>query len=118
MNGRQYRLQENPQGFSEICLSFEDDTGTLTYCHRGRTGQLRFGLSRCIPGSLPFYDMDCAAGGMWLDRDTFYIKVHLLDTSVGSLHMEFYFGENDITVFFKKIEEYLFTEFAGHFYGL
>lgn len=117
INGRIFHLMPNPHGFSEICLTLTEQTGTLTYCYQGRHASLAFGLTSCIPGQMPFYDMAYAASGIWLSENTFYLKVALLDTSVGSLHMEFCFGENDVTLFFKKIEETLFTEFSGHFYG-
>lgn len=117
INGRIFQLTPNPQGFSEICLALKEQTGTLTYCYQGTHASLTFGLTACTPGRMPFYNMACASSGIWLSGDTFYLKVYLLDTSVGSLHMEFCFGENDVTLLFKKIEETLFTEFSGHFYG-
>lgn len=117
INGKIFCLQQNPQGFSEISLTLTEQSGTLSYCYQGKHASLPFGFSSCIPGRMPFYDMACAASGIWLSEDTFYLKIQLLDTSVGSLHMEFCFGEKDVTLFFRKIEETLFTEFSGHFYG-
>lgn len=55
---------------------------------------------------------------MWLDEHTFYIRTHLLDTSVGSVYIQLYFGEGDVTVFMKKQEETLFGEYTGHLYGV
>ena len=46
-----------------------------------------------------------------------YIRVHLLDTSVGSIHIQAVFGESDVTIFLRKQEETLFGEFSGHLYG-
>lgn len=117
INGQRFGLSENPQGFSDISLSFSEDTGVFQYTYKGKEGQIPFGFSSCVLGTIPFYDMKCAASGVWLSKNTFYLKTHIIDTSVGSLHMEFVFGESDVTVFFKKIEETLFKEFSGHFYG-
>ena len=52
-----------------------------------------------------------------LAKTRFYIRVHLLDTSVGSIHIQAVFGESDVTIFLRKQEETLFGEFSGHLYG-
>ena len=92
--------------------------GVLHYTLNGTACQLPFGLNQVIPGRFPVYDMFCASSGMWLDEHTFYIRTHLLDTSVGSIHIQLYFGEKDVTVFMKKQEETLFGEYTGHLYGI
>lgn len=61
--------------------------------------------------------MHYAASAEWLSKNMLYIRVHLLDTSVGSIHIQAVFGESDITVFLRKQEETLFGEFSGHLYG-
>ncbi len=61
--------------------------------------------------------MHYAASAAWLSENTLYIRVHLLDTCVGSIHIQAVFGESDVTIFFRKQEETLFGEFSGHFYG-
>jgi hypothetical protein len=57
------------------------------------------------------------AGAIWLRENVLYIRVHLIDECVGSLRFELYFGEDDVTVFMRKIEETYFKEFDGHLYG-
>ena len=61
--------------------------------------------------------MHYAASAEWLSENMLYIRVHLLDTSVGSIHIQAVFGESDVTVFLRKQEETLFGEFSGHLYG-
>ena len=61
--------------------------------------------------------MRYAASAAWLSENTLYIRVHLLDTCVGSIHIQAVFGDSDVTIFFRKQEETLFGEFSGHFYG-
>lgn len=60
--------------------------------------------------------MRYAASGVWLRPDTLYVKAHIIDEYVGSVHFEFVFGDDDMTVFMKKQEESLFQEFSGHLY--
>lgn len=61
--------------------------------------------------------MRYAASATLLDTNSLYILVHLLDTSVGKIHIQAVFGESDVTVFLRKQEETLFGEFSGHLYG-
>ena len=65
---------------------------------------------------VPVY-MRYAASAEWLSENMLYIRIHLIDTSVGSIHIQAVFGKSDITVFLRKQEETLFGEFSGHLYG-
>ena len=67
-------------------------------------------------GAFPLYDLYYAASGAWLSDGTLYIKAHIIDSYVGSIHFQLSFGENDLTVFIRKKEESLFQEFDGHLY--
>ena len=58
--------------------------------------------------------MHYAASAEWLSENMLYIRVHLLDTSVGSIHIQAVFGESDITVSFASRKKRLFGEFSGH----
>ena len=64
------------------------------------------------------YNNPYTAGAVWLRENVLYIRVHLIGECVGSIAFELYFGEKDITVFMKKIEETYFKEFDGHLYGV
>ena len=112
-----YQMQ-NSSSFTQISLELSPESGVLHYTLDGAACQLPFGLYQVTPCRFPGYDMFCASSGMWLDEHTFYIRTHLLDTSVGSVHFQLYFGENDLTVFMKKQEETLFGEYSGHLYGV
>lgn len=117
IRGQSYRTQgETP--FTNLSLELSEDSGILRYTLDGTDCSLPFGLFRVVSCRFPIYDMFCASSGMWLDEHTFYIRTHLLDTSVGSIHFQLYFGEDDVTVFLKKQEETLFGEYSGHIYGV
>ncbi|MDE7223273.1 MAG: beta-lactamase family protein [Acetatifactor sp.] len=117
IQGLVYRIQ-GCGSFIELSLELSSESGFLHYTLNGADYCLPFGLYQVIPCRFPGYDMFCASSGMWLDEHTFYIRTHLLDTSVGSVHFQLYFGENDVTVFMKKQEETLFGEYNGHLYGI
>lgn len=131
--GKNYLISENTPGFSNIRIEFFDvlpDTckltgqtgggrsgGILYFTLRGTEYSLSFGFGDLVNGLFPVYHMAYAASGVWLDADTLYIKAHIIDAYVGSVHFELAFGKDDVTVFLKKQEESLFTEFNGHLYG-
>lgn len=117
IQGKVYQVQGDSV-FSNLSLELAEREGTLHYTLNGTACQLSFGLDQVIPGRFPVYDMFCASSGMWLDEHTFYIRTHLLDTSVGSVYIQLYFGEGDVTIFMKKQEETLFGEYTGHLYGV
>ncbi len=117
ISGQFFRIREKT-AFADLSLELTEDSGILHYTLGKDACQLPFGLSRVVPSRFPIYDMFCASSGMWLDEHTLYIRTHLLDTSVGSIHFQLYFGEDDVTVFLKKQEETLFEEYSGHLYGV
>lgn len=117
IQGATYIFSENSFGFTSCCLDLSDKEGVFHYEYQGHACSLHFGLQECSAESFPVYGFRCASSGAWIAPDTFYIKCHLIDTSVGSVSMELVFGEDDITVFLKKIEETMLSEYNGHLYG-
>lgn len=137
LSGRLWRAAENSMGFSDIRLDFSANKevpgggvlqmslcagadapggGVLHFTLHGKEYALSFGMGHLAVGSFPLYDMRYAASGVWLTPDTLYIKAHIIDEYVGSVHFQLCFGEDDLTVFMKKQEESLFHEFNGHLY--
>lgn len=112
-----FSIVANEHDFSDLWLTFGKDEGTLSFTLRGKEYQLVFGLGCIRTGIFPVYEQRYAASGVWLADDTFYLRFHIIDAYVGSVHFEFSFGEDDVTVFMRKQEESLFHEFQGHLYG-
>ncbi|MDD6305771.1 MAG: hypothetical protein PUA75_02310 [Clostridiales bacterium] len=128
-----YLCEENDFGFSEFSFDFYDkplvsDTpnnttpqtpcGMLHFTLHGKSYSLSFGFGHLVTGDFPIYHQKYAASGIWFSEDTLYVKFHIIDAYVGSVHFEFCFGECDVTIFMKKQEESLFHEFNGHLYGV
>ncbi|MCF0131763.1 MAG: beta-lactamase family protein [Pseudobutyrivibrio sp.] len=103
--------------FDNIMLSINDDVGRLTYTLNGSPCQLDFGFGRLIEGQFPLYDMHYAASGIWVTEDTLYIRLHIIDEYIGSVHIQLSFDNDSVAVFMKKNEESLFNEYNGHVYG-
>lgn len=111
--------KNNVSGFSEFSFNFDHpQQSVLNYTYNGEHYQLTFGLDSIMTGQFPIYNQFYAGNGIWLDDRTLYIRFHIIDAYVGSVRMQFYFGENDLTVYMKKVEESLFQEFNTHLYAV
>ena len=93
-------------------VTFEFGFGSLKEGTLNMTTHMGNRADEPVPVSIHY-----AASAEWLNESMLYIRIHLLDTSVGSIHIQAVFGESDVTVFLRKQEETLFGEFSGHLYG-
>lgn len=122
INGKTFRIRTDNSGFESFTVRFDktsdaQDIGTLSFFYGQKPYMVQFGLGNLQTGSFPLYDMHYAASGVWLPDGTLYVKAHIIDSYVGSVHFQLSFGENDLTIFMRKKEESLFQEFNGHLYG-
>ena len=93
-------------------VTFEFGFGALKEGTLNMTTHMGNRADEPVPVSMRY-----AASAEWLSENMLYIRVHLLDTSVGSIHIQAAFGESDVTIFLRKQEETLFGEFSDHLYG-
>lgn len=145
VNDMVFRFADNDMEFSDMRIHFSDENisgstngregrdktgnilqendchnllGTLEFTLHGEKCSLSFGLGELVTGDFPVYHQRYAASGVWTSEDTLYLRFHIIDEFVGSVHFEVCFGDGDVTVFMKKQEESLFKEFNGHLYGI
>ncbi|MDE6749537.1 MAG: beta-lactamase family protein [Lachnospiraceae bacterium] len=123
INGRTFCVQTQNTGFESFAVHFntssaskKQDSGSLSFIYKHEPYTIEFGIGNMQTGSFPIYNQNYAASGAWLNDGTFYIKAHIIDSYVGSVHFQLSFGENDLTIFMRKKEESLFKEFNGHLY--
>lgn len=137
-----YSLEENKQGFLGLALTLSNkgpctisftqneqstnapsDNSFFTnyfkdsYQYTSLPIGISFGLNEMVTGDIKKYDAHYTAGATWIRDNDLYIRVHLIGECVGSIRFELFFGDKDITVFTRKIEETYFREFDGHLYG-
>lgn len=114
-----YSFAKNEADFTKCHFTFSKDysEGIFHYSYADKDCSLPFSFTECKEGTFPVYDFFCATSGAWLEDRTLYIKSHIIDTSVGSVHLEFVFGDDDVTIFMKKIEETILDEYNCHLYG-
>ncbi len=115
-----YTFAENSSNFTEAHFTFTEDysEGIFHYCYDGHACTLPFSFTECKRGVFPVYNFFCATSAAWLTENTLYLKSHIIDSSVGSVHLEFVFDDGDVTVFMKKIEETTLNEYNTHLYGI
>ena len=99
-------------------INDDNSEGMLTLKTRDTKLPFPFYLGRNKADILPGYNYKCYSSGYILDESTLYIKTSIIDSIVGSIHFELYFGDNDVTVFIKKIEETMLNEFNATLYGV
>ena len=116
---RCYKLDKNAQGFTELSINIStaDASSILLKRNNSEDIELIFGINKMEEGIFPIYNCKYTAGAVWLRDNVLYIRFHLIGESVGSVRFELYFGDNDVTVFMRKVEETYFKEFEGHLYG-
>lgn len=118
IDGKVFYFVENQNSFTDMQLFFDTaNQGKFTYDYAGQHCELAFGLSQCTESTFPVYDMYCCTSGGWISPNTFLIHCQLLDSSVGTVQFELCFGDKNVSVFMKKLEETLFTEYTGALYG-
>ncbi len=119
INGRTYYFTENTYDYTDCRLHFDANgsAGYFAYTYAGNDCRIDFGTNALKTGILDVHDLFYGASGTWTAPNTFYLKCHIIDTSVGSISMEFVFGKDDVTIFMKKVEETYLNEYNCHLYG-
>lgn len=113
-----YRLDANKSGFDELAITLDEHVSSaISFKQDARTCTINFGIGSMCEGSFPIYDIPYTAGAMWTRDNVLYIKAHLIGESVGSVHFQLFFEDDEVTVFMRKIEETYFQEFEGHLQG-
>lgn len=122
INGQTFYVQNENTKFASLTLHLkkipdsQTSIGNLSFIYSKKEYSFTFGIGFMETGFFPIYNLYYAASGAWLTDGTLHIKVHIIDSYVGSIHFQFSFGHNDLVLFMRKQEESLFQEFTGHLY--
>lgn len=113
-----FTLLENKYDLTTVILHIEEKKGTLTCYQADTCYPIHFGLGQIEEDSLPLYNFCYAASAAWLNTETLYIRCHICDTSVGSIHIQLHFAGRQLTIYQRIVEETLSKEFPPcHFTG-
>lgn len=121
--GKRFLIQNSGDfSFMQLDFLYADDRsgadGCITFGYRGKEYRIDFGMGYPKTGVLPLYALRFAASGVWLADSTLYVKVNVIDSCVGSIHFQFSFQGDRMTLFMRKQEESLLEEFTGHLVGI
>ncbi len=114
-----YELKPNAGGFETLSLLLSENAPcTISLERKKSLHNISFGIQNMCEGSFPIYNNAYTAGAVWTRENTLYIRIHLIGESVGSVHFQLFFEENEISAFVTHIEETYYKEYDGHLEGL
>ena len=128
IDGKTFRLNENPMGISELSFKFTDEVCELNYTNRQGRKTLCFRINENEFGTFPeegysdevgsqradghYYK--CAASGAWIEEKKLFIRVQVIDNYFGILNMTFGFkDENTVGIYMTKTAEDFFNTYRG-----
>ena len=127
IDGKVYRLKENPMKMEYITFRFEGRKGILGYQNEQGKKELAFGLGYNEFGKFPqegYSDMvateyvpghyyDCACSADWIEKRKLRIKVQIIDKYFGNACLIFSFKDTRVTVLMTKSAENFLQEYEG-----
>ncbi len=132
INGKTFKLKENPMGIKDVKFIFNGNENIFEYTNAQGKKELKFGINENAFGKFPqegYSDMvggtkapgnyyDCAASLRWTHENQFEIFVQVIDKYMGRLHMQFALkDENTITISMSKVAENFMNEYQGYAEG-
>ena len=132
INGKTFRVSENPMGIKDIKFTFSNNENIFEYTNEQGKKELKFGINENAFGNFPqegYSDMiggvkapgnyyDCAASGAWTNENQLAIAVQVIDKYFGRLYMRFAFpDETTVAVEMNKVAENFMSEYQGYAEG-
>ncbi len=129
INGKTFRLNNNPMGISEMTFSFKDDVLTVSYINAQGKKKLSVGMCKNAFGLFPeegYSDLvggqsapgnyyRCAASAAWVNENLLFVKVQIIDKYFGILNMNFSFkDENTLGIYMNKTAEDFLDTYQGY----
>jgi len=132
INGKTYRLNDNPMGITEFTLELEDTCGKFIYKNDQGEKCLEFGVGENVFSNFPeegysgevggvrqdnnYYK--CAASAAWIEENKLGIKVQIVDEYFGRLFIQLAFStDNEVSVMMSNCAEDFFKTYSGYAEG-
>ncbi|MBQ4283850.1 MAG: beta-lactamase family protein [Lachnospira sp.] len=118
VNGKTYTFSDNVCKVSRLTLNLDNNTGgNITYTNATGEHCIEFKIDDNAYGTFPDYNMLYAASAAWRSENNLLIRVHIIDTAIGTIYINLTYKDDYLTVMFRKVEESLFEEYNGVFSG-
>jgi len=128
VNGLTYIAEENNIGISDFCLELQKEDGTICFEKEGKKYKVDFGNGknksimfsfgkRAKADSMGIDETGeyfCQSSGAWIDKNTFCVKIQVIDTYFGCLNILISFKDKRATFCIKKTGQYVFDGYEGY----
>lgn len=126
INGKKYKLLDNPLGIKWIKFEFSEDGGKMHYENARGIKTIEFGNGEYKEGTFPetHYsgevfgtpanrELKCLAAGVWPQENHLLLRVNIVDVSIGNLTFSFGFRDNKIGFRASKSAEAFLDDYVG-----
>jgi hypothetical protein len=126
LSGKTWILDENPMGIKTLSFDFARDGALMRYANATGDHELPFGLGRYCEGVFPethYFGRRIGqplgrgyrakAAGAWFNPQSLTVYVYLIDDYLGTLKMNFFFKDDQITLIMSKAAEWFLDEYSG-----
>lgn len=112
---REFKFADgNKLGLSEISITTNNSCGKVILKSKYGIQEINFGFNSMRSGEFLRYACPYAASGSWIGKDVLVVKVNLIGECIGKVIMQFSFTKPGyVTVFSRKTEQILFSEYSG-----
>lgn len=127
INNATYKMTKNPMGIKKMRFSINGDSGVLYYENEQGEKELPFGIGKNEFAYFPqkgYSDevgsqasdklYKCATSAAWKNDSQLFLKVQIIDTYFGILHMSVGFIDDKIGVYMEKTAEDFLNEYSGY----
>lgn len=126
VQGRRYRMDENPMGMEWVEFSFSQDEGRMRYQNRTGEHELAFGLGRHLSTRFPetHYNgpvigrplgrgLNCLNSAAWISGEELMIYCQVVDMHLAQLRLAVRFKGNEVCLNALKNAEFFMDEYQG-----
>lgn len=125
VDGRWYRMEANPMGIKKFRAVFLKEGGLLEYEKSGEIKKIPFGIGSYQQGRFPELYFDdqigitgrrpyrCLAAASWVEECKLYVRVCIVDTYFGGLHIVIAFKGKQVGIHMTKIAEWFLDDYQG-----
>lgn len=111
-------VADNDIGLRLVLVKMNKErSGVLSLKYSNVTYDFSFELGENVLEKFPQYNMNTVVSAGWTDANTFVLNAQIIDECVGNVYVQIGILDDMATVMLSKMEETMFNEFNGYFYG-
>ena len=124
--GKNYDFTDNPMKISRASFEFTPDKGCIRYSKPSGDHEIHFGLGKYINGIFSetgYFGRKIGtpagrgyrfkASGAWFNERSLTIYLYIIDDYLGTLKINCFFGEDNLTLHMNKSAEWFLDDYSG-----